>query len=120
MYAIIFLSVYVTVLLSSIIWLLIEQEHLFSLYKKKHPSDAPLTLKDTLNVSERLSNWNVNNSNFGISRRRLKIIFSKFPDDPELSQRASKVRRLFFSGLAIMAGGFIILGVIMHFTTVPS
>ncbi len=91
------------------IWMMVEQERLYALFKKKKNSDELLTFKDYFNFERRLGNMNFENSNFGIARRRWKVLFSKYPEDAELNRQASKARWMFGVVFLVWIGGFALM-----------
>ena len=103
----------------SSVWVLVQHERLYSLYKKKKHTDELLTFKDYFNPTRRLGQMNSANSNFGIALRRWKVLFAKYPEDEELNSQASKARRMFFLPFVVAVSGFVILGVAVQFTVNP-
>ncbi len=103
------LALYAFALVSVLILATIAQSRLLELFKKKKRPQYPITFKDAYNYTKKNGYNPTKSVNFALFPKRLEIIRSSYPEDPELNYLARKVRSLFALGVIIMVIGFALL-----------
>jgi hypothetical protein len=84
-----------------------EQFKLLELFKKKKQPDYPVTIRDQFEFTREHGYNPLDKPSVG--RTRFDIVFSKYPEDPELAAQARKVRRLLALGIAEVFLTFILV-----------
>lgn len=84
----------------SILLTMVYQSRLFGAYSRKKKPDFPLTVRELIKYRWQ-HGYESLGSNFTLFPIRLKILFSRYPEDREIDKLASKTRFFLFSAIAI-------------------